>query len=90
MLHLEAASLASRPASKAPTESGTVEKNESEEEDVEGGFSEWLTATMSDSLTVRQAPEYNRYCDADDAPPDDMDDLYGYCDCIGWDGSKQL
>jgi hypothetical protein len=39
------------------------------------------------SLNIRQL-DFKEYCDAGEALElvNDMDALYGYCDCIGWDG----
>ena len=92
MRQLEAASPASRPASSAPTETSEVEiekegveQERVEKEKAEDAFTEWRNASMSTSLELRAE---NEYCDAGKALElvDDMDQLYGYCDCIGWEG----
>ena len=91
MRQLEGASPASRPASSAPTETSAVEESAEKEvvekEKAKDVFTEWRNATMVTSLELRAE---NEYCDAGKALElvDDMDQLYGYCDCIGWEGDE--
>jgi hypothetical protein len=94
MLYQDKASPASRPASGAPTQTGEVllasepvqekEHPVQEKEELEEGFTEWRNASMGTQLFARDSKEY---CDSAVALEvlEDMDQLYGYCDCMGWD-----
>ncbi|KAF3032485.1 hypothetical protein E8E12_000608 [Didymella heteroderae] len=93
MLYQDRASPASRPASGAPMQTGgavvalepvqTEEAPVQEKDELEGGFTEWRNASMGVELFARDTKEY---CDSAVALDilEDMDQLYGYCDCMGW------
>lgn len=95
MLYHEEAAPASRPTSGAPTQTGeavlavepVLEKDEypvqEEQQELAEGVTEWRNASMSSKIFARDSKEY---CDSAVALDvlEDMDQLYGYCDCMGW------